>query len=574
MESRTEGSNLEGHKLNGQNFIQWAQSVRIFICGKGKEEYLTGAIVQPKEDDPGYRTWKLENSMVMSWLINSMTNGIGENFMYYGTAKEIWDAARETYSNIDNTSATFEIKSILQDLRQGDSTVTEYFNILARYWQQLDIYEELVWKCPEDGLLYKVIEKECIYKFLLGLNKNLDEVRGRVLSIKLLPSVREVFSEIRREESRQKVMLGTQNSSKNLENSALVARGTQSNNNNHQTKKNRPWCDHCRKPGHTKETCWHLHGKPADWKPSRPQQNREGRGYTATAEEDTSGTSSNPGPFSKEQLEALQKMFQQTLQSTGTTIGTASVAQKGIFSHALNVRLENHTTWIVDSGASDHMTGNLMVFHEYTPCHNNSSVRIADGTLSRALNSGKRIGNDEVCAELYLLRAEEIRRLLMKTTCVVSNPSTKTDSVVMLWHYRLGSRWFVTFVDDHTQVTWVFLMKKKSEVREIFENFNNMVQTLFQAKIQVLRTNNAREYYHNILGSYLLENGIVHQSSCIDTPQQNGVAERKNRHLMEVARSLMIASNVPKQLWGEAVLTATYLINRMPSRILQFKTPC
>ena len=108
------------------------------------------------------------------------------------------------------------------------------------------------------------------------------------------------------EESRQKVMLGTQNSSKNLENSALVARGTQSNNNNnHQTKKNRPWCDHCRKPGHTKETCWHLHGKPADWKPYRPQQNREGRGYTAAAEGDTSGTISNPGLFSKEQLKAL-----------------------------------------------------------------------------------------------------------------------------------------------------------------------------------------------------------------------------------------------------------------------------
>ncbi|RVW98483.1 Retrovirus-related Pol polyprotein from transposon RE1 [Vitis vinifera] len=503
MESRTEESNSEvtsrpeavhsssasttndiilpitGHKLNGQNFIQWAQSVRIFICGKGKEEYLTGAIVQPKEDDPRYRTWKLENSMVMSWLINSMTNDIGENFMYYGTTKEIWDAVRETYSNIDNTSAIFEIKSILQDLRQGDSTVTEYFNILTRYWQQLDIYEELVWKCPEDGLLYKkVIEKDRIYKFLLGLNKNLDE------------------------------------------------------------------------------------------------QNREGRGYTAAAEEDTFGTSSNPRPFSKEQLEALQKMFQQTLQSTGTTIGTASVAQKGIFSHALNVRQENHTTWIVDSGASDHMTGNLMVFHEYTPCHNNSSIRIADGTLSRALNSGKRIGNAEVHAGLYLLRAEEIRRLPMKTACVVSNPSTKTDNVVMLWHYQLGSRWFVTFVDDHTRVTWVFLMKKKSEVKEIFENFNNMVQTQFQAKIQVLRTDNAREYYHNILGSYLLENGIVHQSSCIDTPQKNGVAERKNRHLMEVARSLMIASNVPKQLWGEAVLTETYLINRMPSRILQFKTPC
>ena len=127
----------------------------------------------------------------------------------------------------------------------------------------------------------KIVEKECIYKFLLGLNKNLDEVRGRILGFKPLPSVREVFSEIRREESRRKVMLGTQTSSKNLENLALATRGTQSNNNNNQTKRNRPWCDHCRKSGHTKETCWHIHDKPADWKPSWPQQNREGRPNTA-----------------------------------------------------------------------------------------------------------------------------------------------------------------------------------------------------------------------------------------------------------------------------------------------------
>ena len=89
-------------------------------------------------------------------------------------------------------------------------------------------------------------------------------------------------------------------------------------------------------------------------------------------------------------------MFQQTLQSTGTTIGTVSIAQKGIFSHALNVRQENHTTWIVDSGASDHMTGNLNVFHEYIPYHDNFSVRIADGTLSRVLGRGSVIISKDI----------------------------------------------------------------------------------------------------------------------------------------------------------------------------------
>ncbi|RVW40843.1 Retrovirus-related Pol polyprotein from transposon RE1 [Vitis vinifera] len=380
---------IAGHKLNGQNFIQWVQFVQIFICGKG------------------------------------------ENFMYYGATKEIWDVARETYSNIDNTSAIFEIKRILQDLRQGDSTVTEYFNILTRYWQQLDIYEELVWKCPEDGLLYKkVIEKERIYKFLLGLNKNLDEVCGRVLSIKPLPSVREVFFEIRREESRQKVMLGTQNSSKNLENSALVARGTQSNNNNHQTKKNRPWCDHCRKPGHTKETCWHLHGKPADWKPSRPQQNKEGRGYTVCSR-------------------------------------------------------RRHIWHYLKSGKSHYMDSGLRSFRSHDWESHGSIIISKDITLHSLLYVPK--------LDCNLL---SISRLTQDLNCVTK---------------------FLPHVCE------------------------------FQALNSGKRIGNA---------------------------EQNGVAERKNRHLMEVARSLMIASNVPKQLWGEAVFTSTYLINRMPSRILQFKTLC
>ncbi|RVW79952.1 Retrovirus-related Pol polyprotein from transposon RE2 [Vitis vinifera] len=71
------------------------------------------------------------------------------------------------------------------------------------------------------------------------------------------------------------------------------------------------------------------------------------------------------------------------------------------------------------------------------------------------------------------------------------------------------------------------------------------------------------------VGEFLAQEGIVHLSSCVDTPQQNGIAERKNRHLLEVARSLMFSMNVPKLFWGQAVLTAPYLINRMPSRVTQ-----
>lgn len=76
-----------------------------------------------------------------------------------------------------------------------------------------------------------------------------------------------------------------------------------------------------------------------------------------------------------------------------------------------------------------------------------------------------------------------------------------------------GSRWFVTFIDDHTRITWVYLMKDKSEVGRIFECFHTVVQTQFQSKIRVLMSDNGREYYNSALSSYFTQHGIIHQTS-------------------------------------------------------------
>ena len=125
---------ITGHKLNGHNYLQWSQSVLLFICGKGKDEYLTGEAAMPETTEPGFRKWKIENSMIMSWLINSMNNDIGENFLLFRTAKDIWDAAKETYSSSENISELFQVESALHDFRQGEQTVTQYYNTLTRYW--------------------------------------------------------------------------------------------------------------------------------------------------------------------------------------------------------------------------------------------------------------------------------------------------------------------------------------------------------------------------------------------------------------------------------------------------------
>ena len=116
-------------------------------------------------------------------------------------------------------------------------------------------------------------------------------------------------------------------------------------------------------------------------------------------------------------------------------------------------------------------------------------------------------------------------------------------------------------------------MSEKSKFKKLFKDFYTMVENQFQRKICIFHSDNGSEYVNELLGKFLKEKGIQHQSTCRDTPQQNGITERKNKHLLEVARTIMFYMNVPKYLWGDVVLTACYLINRMPTHVLKYMTP-
>jgi transposase InsO family protein len=134
-------------------------------------------------------------------------------------------------------------------------------------------------------------------------------------------------------------------------------------------------------------------------------------------------------------------------------------------------------------------------------------------------------------------------------------------------------RYFVIFIDDFSRTTWLYLMKNKSEVFSHFQKFSNFIETQFNKKIKILRTDNGTEFINQNFSNYLKQKGIFHQTSCVYTPQQNRVSERKNHHILEVTRTLLFQNNVPKVFWSETVLTAVYLINRVPSVVLDFKSP-
>ena len=98
-----------------------------------------------------------------------------------------------------------------------------------------------------------------------------------------------------------------------------------------------------------------------------------------------------------------------------------------------------------------------------------------------------------------------------------------------------GLKYFITFVDDFSRITWLYLMKSRFEFFSHFSAFCSEIQTQFHVHVQTLRSDNTKEYLSEPFQSFMLQHEILHQTSCVDTPSQNGVAKRKNGHLLETA---------------------------------------
>ncbi|MCO5549956.1 hypothetical protein L7F22_003433 [Adiantum nelumboides] len=136
-----------------------------------------------------------------------------------------------------------------------------------------------------------------------------------------------------------------------------------------------------------------------------------------------------------------------------------------------------------------------------------------------------------------------------------------------------NSLYFVTFIDDFSRFCWVYPLKAKSDVFAIFQHYVSMVENETDCKVQTLRTDQGGEYMSGAFKDFLGKKGIKHQCTMPYTPHQNGVVERKNMSLMEMARCMLKATSLPHKLWMEAVACAAHVLNMCPTRALKTITP-
>lgn len=136
-----------------------------------------------------------------------------------------------------------------------------------------------------------------------------------------------------------------------------------------------------------------------------------------------------------------------------------------------------------------------------------------------------------------------------------------------------GCNHFITIVDDFSRFTWVHMLKDRTECVKVMMDFISHVQTQYKAQIVKIRSDNTSELCLGQMRELFLKKGILHQTSCSPTPQQNGVMELKYRHLLETGRSLFFQSKIPDKYCSESILCATYLINRIYLQSINNTTP-
>nr|GFC16963.1 retrovirus-related Pol polyprotein from transposon TNT 1-94 [Tanacetum cinerariifolium] len=136
-----------------------------------------------------------------------------------------------------------------------------------------------------------------------------------------------------------------------------------------------------------------------------------------------------------------------------------------------------------------------------------------------------------------------------------------------------GKRYVLVIVDDYSRYTWVHFLRSKDEVPKVIIKFLKRITVLLQSPVIIIRTDNGIEFKNQVLKEYFDIVGISHQMSSVRPPQQNGVVERRNRTLVEAARTMLIFSRAPLFLWAEAIATACFTQNRSIIHCRFNKTP-
>jgi len=420
------GAQIVNIKLTGPNFQKWSRSVKIALRTKGKLGFLDGSCVKPGQNSVKYEQWIKCDSMVVSWLLNSTVPELSEAFLYVNSTQELWDELTERFGD-SNSPLLYHLEKEISDLYQCSDSVAVYYTKLKHLWDELNDMSDIpICTCPETCPSVKKIQaldqRKKLMQFLMHLNDEYEAIRGQILLLDPLPTVNKAYAMIQRVErqrhvthttavSREVAAYTNRVSPTELDSvNALIARG-KVKKDSRKTKTSK-FCDHYQKSGHDKDQCFKLIGYP-EWyddlkgrkKSAGPRLAANVASYSDVQDTPLGEDLSTRGSTSKSHFDSslIQALAQEVLKLTKGNRSNALPcdAKESSFAHFAGNSVFTgfssiccmtqqglNITWIVDTGASDHMSYDLDLFDSLEALPKPVFITLPDGSVKNVTLGG------------------------------------------------------------------------------------------------------------------------------------------------------------------------------------------
>ncbi|XP_075087861.1 uncharacterized protein LOC142169839 [Nicotiana tabacum] len=340
--SDSPNSQLVSVPFNGCSFVLWRSNMLTSLSAKNKLGILDGRVPQPPPDSPYYLYWERCNDIVKVWIINYVSREIATNAMCLKTTREVWKDINERFGQ-SNGSKYLQIQRKISTITQGSSGIATYFTKLRSLWNELN--SSYVGPVCSFGALPKFIEDQQLLQLLNGLNKSYSTVKSVIMMMNPLPPISKAYSFLQQDESQKEAISTLSNFSG--DSASFSVSPTQYNNNRNFTQKvnyepnknvSTVSCKYCKKPGHTVEKYYRLHGFFPDFKFTKNKKSASCVQGDISYPQPSPGVSQPPGNsvpvhgFTKEKYQHLLTLFQQVQASPGS-VPTIHPDEDSAFSH-------------------------------------------------------------------------------------------------------------------------------------------------------------------------------------------------------------------------------------------------
>ncbi|KAM0071314.1 putative retrotransposon gag domain, retrotransposon Copia-like protein [Helianthus debilis subsp. tardiflorus] len=295
-------------KLKGtENYPVWSNAMRLALEAKNKFGFIDGKCVKPKDDQVLANQWDRCNSVVITWLLNSISEELFLGQMFSKLASEVWTDLKESFDKVDG-SIVYDLDKRINGISQNGSTVAEYYNRLTTMWKQFDAMVHLPscsFQAAKDYNDFSTLIK--LMQFLMGLDDVYQPVRTNLLTREPFPSVKVAFYTVSREESQRL----SSNGSKGQNVSFVTKSGQSFDSRRKNARGPNPnlKCSHCNMLGHTVDRCFEIIGYPPGVRRrSGGQVARSNVSNNNNKSNTTVGSSNSVGtamPFTSEQISKL-----------------------------------------------------------------------------------------------------------------------------------------------------------------------------------------------------------------------------------------------------------------------------